>query len=95
MALKMESARRTLAGTALACALTLAGAVLPVSAALAAAEGGTPTPAARTIPVAPVDPGSTAGRIILGVADWLEQRLGPRLGRRAARARRTDVGRGA
>ena len=50
--------------------------MLPATAALAALEEGTPTPAARTIPVAPVDPGSTAGRIVLGVADWLEQRLG-------------------
>ena len=72
----MESARRTLAGTVLACALALAGAVLPVSAALAALEEGAPVPAARAIPVAPVDAGSTAGRIVLGVADWLEQRLG-------------------
>lgn len=43
---------------------------------MAAVEEGTPAPAARTIPVAPVDPGSTAGRIVLAVADWLEHRLG-------------------
>lgn len=72
----MELARRTLAGAALACGLVLAAAVLPVSAALAALQEGAPAPAARTIPVAPVDPGSTAGRIVLGVADWLEQRFG-------------------
>ena len=72
----MESARRTLAGAGLACALSLAGAVLPVSAALAALEEGAPVPAARAIPVAPVDPDGTVGRIVLGVADWLEQRLG-------------------
>ncbi len=72
----MESARRTLAGASLACALTLAGAALPVSAALAALEEGAPVPAARAIPVAPVDPGSTVGRIVLAIADWLEQRFG-------------------
>ena len=72
----MESARRTLAGAVLACALTLAGAVLPVSAALAAVEEGAPVPPARTIPIAPVDLESVVGRIVLSVADWLEQRFG-------------------
>ena len=72
----MESAKRTLAGAVLACALTLAGAVLPVSAALAAVEEGAPVPPARTIPIAPVDLESVVGRIVLGVADWLEQRFG-------------------
>ena len=76
MAESKKAARRTLAGAFLACALALAGAALPVSAALAALEEGAPAPAARSIPVAPVDPGSTAGRIVLGVADWLERRLG-------------------
>ena len=69
-------ARRTLAGAFLACALALAGAVQPAAASLDPDEEGGPTPAARAIPMAPVDPGSTAGRIVLGVADWLEQRLG-------------------
>ena len=72
----MESARRTLAGTVLACALTLAGAVLPVSAALAALEEGAPAPDPRAIPVAPVNPDSTAGPIVLAIADWLERRFG-------------------
>ena len=72
----MQSARRTLAGAGLACALTLAGAVLPVSAALAALEEGAPVPAARAIPVAPVDPDSTVGRIVLGFAEGLEQHFG-------------------
>lgn len=72
----MEAARRALAGAALACALTIAGAAPPVSAALAALEEGTPVPDTRAIPVAPVDPGSTVGRIVLAIAEWLEQRFG-------------------
>ena len=72
-----------LTGAVLVCALALAAAVQPVTAAVAAVEEDAPAPAARTIPVAPVDPGSTAGRIVLGVADWLEQRFGS--GSKAAR----------
>ena len=72
----MEAARRALAGIVLACALAFAGAVLAKSAALAALEEGTPAPAARAIPVAPVDPGSAAGPIVLAIAEWLEQRFG-------------------
>ena len=72
----MEQARRTTARAILACALTLAGAALPVSAALATLEEGAPEPAARAIPVAPVDPDSTVGSIVLAIADWLEQRFG-------------------
>ena len=72
----METARRTLAAAGLVCIIALAGAALPVAAALAALEEGPPVPAARTIPVAPVDPDSTAGRIVLPVADWLEERFG-------------------
>ena len=72
----METARRTLAAAGLVCILALAGAVLPAGGALAALEEGTAALAARTIPVAPVDPDSTAGRIVLPVADWLEERFG-------------------
>ena len=72
----MESARRTLAAAGLVCVLALAGAMLPAAAAFAALEEGTPAPAARAIPVAPVDPGTTAGRVVLSVADWLEERFG-------------------
>ena len=72
----LRTGKRTLAIVVLACALAFAAAVQPAAVALAAVEEGAPAPAARTIPVAPVDPGSTAGRIVLGVADWLEQRLG-------------------
>ena len=72
----MESARRTLAAAGLVCVLALVGAVLPASAALAALEEGAPASPARSIPVAPVDPDSTAGRIVLSIADWLEERLG-------------------
>ena len=72
----MESSRRTLAAAGLVCVLALVGAVLPAAAALAALEEGAPTPPARSIPVAPVDADSTAGRIVLAVADWLEERLG-------------------
>ena len=72
----MESARRGLAAAGLLCVLALAGTVLPAAAALAALEEGAPTPPVRTIPVAPVDPASSAGRIALAIADWLEERLG-------------------
>ena len=72
----METARRTLAAAGLVCILALAGAVLPAGGALAALEEGAPAPPARAIPVAPVDPDSTAGRIVLPVADWLEERFG-------------------
>ena len=68
----METARRILAAAVLASALALAVAAIP-AAALAALEEGAP---ARAIPVAPVDPDSTAGRIVLSIADWLEERLG-------------------
>ena len=59
-----------LAGTALA-GTALAGTALP-----AAAEDGTPAPATRTIPIAPVDPAGMKGHIVFAIADWLEQRLG-------------------
>ena len=72
----MRTGKRTLASAVLACALAFAAAEQPAAVALAAVEEGAPAPDARAIPVAPVDPGSTAGRIVLGVADWLEQRLG-------------------
>ena len=72
----METARRILAGAVFAGILALAAAMIPAAAALAALEEGRAAAAARTIPVAPVDPGSTAGRIVLPVADWLEQRFG-------------------
>ena len=72
----MRTGKRILASAVLACALAFAAAVQPVKASLDTVEEGTPAPTARTIPVAPVDPGSTAGRIVLGVADWLEQHLG-------------------
>ena len=74
----MEIARRTLAAAALACALA-AGMVFPPQAALAAVEEGAPEAAApegRTIPIAPVDPESTAGRIVHAIADKLEQWVG-------------------
>ena len=71
----METARRALAAAVLACALALVTAAIP-AAALAALEEGTAAPAARAIPVAPVDPESTAGRIVLSIADWLEERMG-------------------
>ena len=72
----MESERRTLASAGLACLLALAAVVHPAAASLDPAEDGAPAATARTIPVAPVDPGSTAGRIVLGFAEWLEQRVG-------------------
>ena len=72
----METARRALAAAALVSILALAGAVLPAAPALAALEEGAPAPPARTIPVAPVDPDSAAGRIVLSIADWLEERFG-------------------
>ena len=72
----LTTGKRILASAVLACALAFAAAVQPVKASPDTAEGSTPAPAARTIPVAPVDPGSTAGRIVLGAADWLEQSLG-------------------
>ena len=71
----METARRTLGAVVLACALVLAGATIPATAS-ASQEEGTAAPAARAIPVAPVEPESTAGRIVLSVADWLEERVG-------------------
>ena len=76
MTLDLEDGKRVLAGAVFACALALVGALSPVAATLAATEEGAPAAAARAIPVAPVDPASTAGRIVLPVADWLEQRLG-------------------
>ena len=72
----MESARRILAAASVACVLALGGAVLPAAAALAALEEGTPAPPPPAIPVAPADPGTTAGRILHSVADWLEERFG-------------------
>ena len=72
----MRAGKRILASAVLACALAFAAAAQPAAASLDAAEERAPTPAARAIPVVPVDPGSTAGRIVLGVADWLEQRFG-------------------
>ena len=73
--------RRIPAGAAFACALALAGAALAGTALAgtalpAAAEDGTSAPAARTIPVAPVDPAGMKGRIVYAIADWLEQRFG-------------------
>ena len=74
-----------LARAALACALALAVALLPDGAAQAAVEEGAPAAAApalpaapegRTIPIAPIDPESTAGRIVHGIADKLEQWVG-------------------
>lgn len=72
---------RVLARAALACALALAAALLPAAEALAAIEEGATgvaasEAAARTIPIAPVDPESTAGRIVHAVADKLEQWVG-------------------
>ena len=61
-------------GAALACALALAGALLPAGA--AHAEGAEGTPAERVIPVAPVDPATARGQIVLAIADWLDRRLG-------------------
>ena len=72
----MRTGKRLLASAVLACSLAFTAAVQPVAASLDPVEDGAPAPAARAIPVAPVDPGSTAGRIVLGVADWLEQRFG-------------------
>ena len=74
----METARGILAAAVLASALALAGAAIPAAALAAQAEGAAvpPEPAARAIPVAPVDPDSTAGRIVLSIADWLERRVG-------------------
>ena len=77
----MTRSRRALAGAALACALALAAALLPAAEALAAVEEGAPEAAAseaavRTIPIAPVDPESTAGRIVHAIADKLEQWVG-------------------
>ena len=71
----METARRTLGAAVLACALSLAGATIPAVAS-ASQEEGTAAPAARAIPVVPVEPESTAGRIVLSIADWLEERVG-------------------
>ena len=65
---------RKLAGVALAAALVLVLALLPAGTAHAeAAEG---APGGRVIPVAPVDPHSREGRVMLPIADWLERRLG-------------------
>ena len=73
----MTSPSRLLASVAFACALGCAGAVFSsTTPAAAAAEEGASASAERTIPVAPVDPASTAGRIVLAFADWLEQRGG-------------------
>ena len=69
----MRRTQRRLAGAALVCALALGSALFPAAPALAAAEEGE---SARTIPVAPVDPESAAGRIVHAIADWLEQRVG-------------------
>lgn len=74
----MAAARRILAAAVLASVLALAGAAIP-AAALAALEEGAAAPlepATRAIPVAPVDPDSMAGRIVLSIADWLEKRVG-------------------
>ena len=73
--------RRILPSAAFACVLALAGAALAGTALAgtalpAAAEDGTLAPAARTIPVAPVDPAGMKGRIVFAIADWLEQRFG-------------------
>ena len=73
----MGSRLRRLSGTALAAlavALVLVLAPFPAGMARAAAEEG--APGGRVIPVAPVDPGSREGRVMLPIADWLEQRLG-------------------
>ena len=70
----MRTLKRTLTGAAFA--LALAGAALPAAAALAATDDGKTAHAERTIPVAPIDPASTAGRIVFAIADWLEQRVG-------------------
>ena len=72
----MGTAKRSLAGAVFACAFVPACALLPAAAALAALEEGAPSAPARAIPVAPVDPDSSAGRIVLPVADWLEERFG-------------------
>lgn len=76
MALSIGDGKRVLAGAVFACALALVGALLPAAATPAATEESTPASVARTIPVAPVDPASAAGRIVLPVADWLEQHFG-------------------
>ena len=76
LGLRTERARRTLAGATIACLLALAGTVQPAAASIDPAEEGASAPAARAIPVAPVDPDGTAGRIVLGLADWLEQGVG-------------------
>lgn len=76
---------RILASAALAAAFAFAAALLPAGATLAAVEEGTPevaaptlpvAPEGRTIPVAPIDPESTAGRIVHAIADKLEQWVG-------------------
>ena len=73
----MTSPSRLLASVAFACALGCAGAVFSsTTPAAAAEEEGASASAERTIPVAPVDPASTAGRIVLAFVDWLEQRGG-------------------
>ena len=74
----MEIARRTLAGATLACTLALAAALAPAGPAQAAVDEGAPEAAVhkRTIPVAPIDPESMAGRIVYGIADKLEQWVG-------------------
>ena len=72
----MKPCRRFLTLAALASSLALAGAAVPPEAVQAAAEDATDAVTERTIPVAPMDPDSTAGRIAFPIADWLEQRLG-------------------
>ena len=72
----MRSKSGALTGAAFACALALAGMGFPVGEAAAAEGKGDPAPAARTIPVAPIDPASTAGRIVLAIAEGLEERVG-------------------
>ena len=74
--LRMDIGKRFMASAVLARALAFAAAAFPVSVLLATAGEDAPASAGRTIPVAPVDLGSTTGRIVLGVADWLEQRVG-------------------
>lgn len=73
----MRLRRSILAGAAFACALALATALLPAGAAHAeTTQDGAPEAAQRTIPVAPVDPATGRGQIVLAIADWLEQRMG-------------------
>ena len=68
--------RPILAGAALACTLALAGALLPAGAATAETAEDAPEVTARTIPVAPVDPATGRGRIVLAIAEKLEQWFG-------------------